>query len=159
MKFTALFRYGAPFLGVLLLTSTASASANLFTPVTGSDFTPTSAPNSSPLIHTNGTLFNPSASLQTVEVSLGHSAGGSGNTFTIFLKDNGIAMGCTIFAVASSTGVATPFPGSSPAVNGETSFTISTSLPTGDFFYSLDCSIPQINGTTQAGIVGVSPNH
>lgn len=133
----------------------ASANVNFFPPISGAGAVSTN--NSSDIVYNAGWgpgyVINASTvSNRSIDISLGHAQGGS-NGFTFSGYNYGTTLSCTVWVISSTNGPTLGYNGST-TVYGYYSFFINTTPPSGDVFYSGECSLPP-----NASISGVYPNH
>jgi hypothetical protein len=135
----------------------ASATSNLFTPVSGSAFV--SSDNSPFIVHAGGEVRNTdTVNARTVEASLGHAQGGS-NGFTVYGYNPGALVFNCWLTITPDNGASGTLVLGETTTPGYFSLYITNNQPSGNYFYSMRCDIPHVNGGVPAAIFGVRPDH
>ena len=141
----------------------ADALPNLFVPVAGSSFQPSNFPHDTPddAICAMGLMYNFTPAGGThgfVNASLGHNGGGGTFAFHLYGLGNGATFSCTVFALNDITDFKLlPFTSSTTQL-GSFSLTFNAAVPAGNWFYSVECTIPPENSNGAASIIGIRPD-
>jgi hypothetical protein len=157
---------GVALLASVLAASPASATGNLFIPVSGIAFR-VDAYSQVGVAYSTGDILNTSSNLTAeVQASLGH-AEGNYNGFYVYGIGNGGTFSCTVW-VLTTDGSVNRLNGpynptgytSSTTATGVFSLFVQTSPAIGSYFYTMQCQLPPRGSSgVSSALIGVKPQN